>query len=169
MEQRIIDKGIVPLRPRDCRQQEQPVQTLQRTGSSGQGPLLSQRVKLHQSQSRFFSWEVLLQAAAKVAGAAPPKPKAPSRKVLSLHSGRSRDGEGEIAYALVDSGATHPLRRANGAGEWQAASPVVVHLAGGEVVELRMNSARTFWVPCSGMTRTTSTAPIVWEPWSTCS
>ncbi|CAE7642041.1 RE2 [Symbiodinium sp. CCMP2456] len=107
-----------------------------------------------------LSWEALLQAAAKVAGAAPSEPKAPSIKVLSLHSGPS-GGKHETAYALVDSGATHPLRRASGIGEWQAASPVVVHLAGGEVVELRMNSAGTLLVPSSGMTRTTSTAPIV--------
>ncbi|CAE7228639.1 RE1, partial [Symbiodinium sp. CCMP2456] len=107
-----------------------------------------------------LSWEALLQAAAKVAGAAPSEPKAPSIKVLSLHSGPS-GGKHETAYALVDSGATHPLRRASGIGEWQAASPVVVHLAGGEVVELRMNSAGTLLVPSSGMTRTASTAPIV--------
>ena len=85
-----------------------------------------------------LSWEALLQAAAKVAGV-PPEAKAPSLNVLAIRAGGT-DGASDVgAYALVDSGATHPLRRAADLNEWAAASPVVVHLAGGEVVELRMN------------------------------
>ncbi|CAE7460417.1 TY5A [Symbiodinium sp. CCMP2456] len=107
-----------------------------------------------------LSWEALLQAAAKVAGV-PPEAKAPSLRVLSIHGFPEDDVRGGGAYALVDSGATHPLRRATTQQEWNAASTVVVHLAGGEVVELKMNAAGTLLVPCAGTTRTTSTAPIV--------
>ena len=80
-----------------------------------------------------LSWEALLRAAAKVAGAGPPQEaKAPSMKVLALYGDASASGFGEGAYTLIDSGATHPLRRAEGVEEWNQASPVLVHLAGGE-------------------------------------
>ena len=103
-----------------------------------------------------LSWEALLQAAAKVAGA-PSEPKAPNLRVLSIHGHSAEDR----AYALVDSGATHPLRRAECHEEWQSASPVSVHLAGGEIVELRMNQGGTLLVPTSAATRTRSASPIV--------
>ncbi|CAE7228630.1 RE1, partial [Symbiodinium sp. CCMP2456] len=108
-----------------------------------------------------LSWEALLQAAAKVAGAGPPsEAKAPSIRVMSIHGGTPASFE-ESAYALVDSGATHPLRRAKSSDEWRDSSPVLVHLAGGESVELRMNSAGTLLVPLTGSTRSASTSPIV--------
>ena len=103
-----------------------------------------------------LSWEALVQAAAKIASPAT-EPKAPNLRVLSIRG----FGTGKQAYALVDSGATHPLRRAVGFSEWKQADPVQVHLAGGEIVELRMNKGGTLLVPDSSMTRTTSTAPIV--------
>ncbi|CAE7671933.1 GIP, partial [Symbiodinium sp. CCMP2456] len=108
-----------------------------------------------------LSWEALLQAAAKVAGGVPvSEPKAPSMRVMSIHGGSPAGLDGE-AYALVDSGATHPLRRARTGDEWNEANPVVVHLAGGEVVELRMNAAGTLLVPATGATRRASSSPIV--------
>ena len=56
-----------------------------------------------------LSWEALLQAAAKVAGASPAtEPKAPSMKVMAVYGGSNVGGQIESAYALVDSGATHP-------------------------------------------------------------
>ena len=104
-----------------------------------------------------LSWEALLQAAAKVAGM-PPEAKAPSMNVVSISAVGSHQDE---ARALVDSGATHPLRRAKSEQEWQDADPVVVHLAGGEQVELRMNKAGTLLVPITANPRATSSAPIV--------
>ena len=103
-----------------------------------------------------LSWEALLQAAVKIASPAT-EPKAPSLRVLSIRG----LGTGKQAFALVDSGATHPLRRAIDYSEWKQADPVQVHLAGGEIVELRMNKGGTLLVPDSSTTRTTSTAPIV--------
>ncbi|CAE7316154.1 RE1, partial [Symbiodinium microadriaticum] len=109
-----------------------------------------------------LSWEALLQAAAKVAGSSPPtEPKAPTMKVMSIIGSSSADGVQDGAYALVDSGATHPLRRARSVEEWRSASPVIVHLAGGEIVELKMNEAGTLLVPHTGSTRSASSSPIV--------
>ena len=106
-----------------------------------------------------LSWEALLQAAAKVAGAVPSEPKAPSMKVVSIST--TTLGSEPHAQALVDSGATHPLRRAGDHEEWRSASPVVVHLAGGEVVELKMNKAGTRLVPITDGPRDSSASPIV--------
>ena len=109
-----------------------------------------------------LTWEALLTAAAKVAGAAPAtEPKAPSMRVLSIHGPASSDGGVDGAYALVDSGATHPLRRATNDREWEEASKVIVHLAGGEVVELKMNAAGTLLVPATGSLKAASSTPIV--------
>ncbi|CAE7316792.1 GIP [Symbiodinium microadriaticum] len=112
------------------------------------------------AQGQPLTWEAILQAAAKVAGV-PPEAKAPSLHVIAIHAVGEQENENVEAYALVDSGATHPLRRASSIEEWDASSVVVVHLAGGEVVELKMNKAGTLLVPIGGSTRTTSTAPIV--------
>ena len=106
-----------------------------------------------------LSWEALLQAAAKVAGV-PPEPKAPTINVVSIVTASGEGSTGE-ARALIDSGATHPLRRASDAQEWSNASDVVVHLAGGEVVQLKMNQAGTLLVPTTANTRCSSSAPIV--------
>ena len=82
-------------------------------------------------------------------------------KVMSIIGSSSADGVQDGAYALVDSGATHPLRRARSVEEWRSASPVIVHLAGGEIVELKMNEAGTLLVPHTGSTRSASSSPIV--------
>ncbi|CAE7217667.1 GIP [Symbiodinium sp. CCMP2592] len=108
-----------------------------------------------------LSWEALLQAAAKVAAASPAEPKAPTMKVLSLSPPRAEAVDGSHVFALVDSGATHPLRRAKTEEEWRAGDRVTVNLAGGETVELRMNEAGTLLVPCAGAPRSSSSAPIV--------
>ncbi|CAE7396943.1 TY2B-B, partial [Symbiodinium sp. CCMP2592] len=72
----------------------------------------------------------------------------------------SSDGDGQV-FALVDSGATHALRRAKSESEWQDASPVTVNLAGGQSIFLKMNKAGTILVPITSSTTFTSTAPIV--------
>ena len=108
-----------------------------------------------------LTWEALLHAAAKVAGTPPTEPKAPSLRVVAVRGCADGSEDPGGAYALVDSGATHPLRKAVSEEEWQQAKPVVVHLAGGEVVELKMNAAGTLLIPTTGNTRSTSTCPIV--------
>ena len=110
-----------------------------------------------------WTMEALLKAAAQViqTSAPDPEPKAPSMKVMRL--GRKEDEylDAEDVYALMDSGATHPLRRAWTQEEWERAEPTVVTLAGGESVELRMNEGGTLLVPISGEGYQAPTAPIV--------
>ena len=114
-----------------------------------------------------WTMEALLRAAAQVVKSTEntPEPKAPSMKVMKLERpGTFRGNEAddvEDVYALMDSGATHPLRRAWTEEEWLAASPVVVTLAGGESVSLRMNSGGTLLVPASGGPGGGPTSPIV--------
>ena len=62
---------------------------------------------------------------------------------------------------MLDSGATHALRRALSEEEWSEASPVTVNLAGGEAVSLKMNSGGTILVPISSSTAAGSSSPIV--------
>ena len=107
-----------------------------------------------------WSLEALLQAAAKVAGATHPGPKAPSLNVMALKKPATSVDELSM-FALIDSGATHALRKANSQEEWSEASPVIVNLAGGESVGLRMNTAGTILVPISSRTTASSMAPIV--------
>ncbi|CAE7787384.1 hypothetical protein AK812_SmicGene8300 [Symbiodinium microadriaticum] len=66
-------------------------------------------------------------------------------------SGEGAQGASDIAWS----------RRATSQEEWQAANPLLVHLAGGEVVSLKMNAAGTLLVPICGATRSTSSSPIV--------
>ena len=94
-----------------------------------------------------LSWETLLQAAAKVAGTAPPEAKAPMLKVISVSATTGPGLQDSQAYALVDSGATHPLRKAGSEDEWHLGTDVVVNLAGGESVRLKMNQAGTLLLP----------------------
>ncbi|CAE7231186.1 RE1, partial [Symbiodinium sp. CCMP2456] len=105
-----------------------------------------------------WTLETLLQAAAKVAGASPAS--GPSINVVSLKAHYPLVGDGQT-LALVDSGATHALRQARSEAEWQQASPVVVNLAGGESISLRMNEAGTILVPTASSTTASSSAPIV--------
>ena len=74
-----------------------------------------------------WSLEALLQAAAKVAGATHPGPKAPSLNVMALKKPATSVDELSM-FALIDSGATHALRKANSQEEWSEASPVIVNL-----------------------------------------
>ncbi|OLQ05967.1 hypothetical protein AK812_SmicGene10791 [Symbiodinium microadriaticum] len=107
-----------------------------------------------------WTLESLIQAAAKVAGASGQAPKAPSINVLAIRH-KSGAEPGLTSYALVDSGATHALRRASDQNEWDEADPVIVNLAGGESVGLRMNKAGTILVQPTSLTSATSTSPIV--------
>ncbi|CAE7943608.1 TY2B-B, partial [Symbiodinium sp. KB8] len=103
-----------------------------------------------------WTLESLIQAAAKVAGASGQAPKAPSINVLAIRH-KSGAEPGLTSYALVDSGATHALRRASDQNEWDEADPVIVNLAGGESVGLRMNKAGTILVQPTSLTSATST------------
>ena len=107
-----------------------------------------------------WTLESLLQAAAKVAGAKPASSKTPTINVLAIRQGGYGD-EMDNTYALVDSGATHALRQAASTEEWSQASPVRVNLAGGETVDLRMNTAGTILVPRGSLTSAKATTPIV--------
>ena len=109
-----------------------------------------------------WTLESLLQAAVKVANAVP-STSGPSLNVLSIKQRCSMEeveSEGQ-AFALIDSGATHALRRARSEEEWQLADPVTVNLAGGQSILLRMNKAGTILVPTTASTDTTSSTPIV--------
>ncbi|CAE7207787.1 unnamed protein product [Symbiodinium sp. CCMP2592] len=110
-------------------------------------------------ENLFGPWRLFYRAA-KVAGAQPPNPKAPSMNVLALK--RTEAASDELAmFALVDSGATRALRRASSQEEWEESDPVTVNLAGGESISLRMNAAGTILVPINSMTAASSTLPIV--------
>ena len=106
-----------------------------------------------------WTLESLLQAAAKVAGAQPAT-TTPAMRVVSIRTHTPMSGAAQ-AYALVDSGATHALRRANSQEEWNGADPVTVNLAGGETVALRINKAGTILVPITNLQNASSTTPIV--------
>ena len=107
-----------------------------------------------------WTMETLLRAAAQVVQSTPSstEPKAPSMKVMRIARQDTALLDAEDVYALMDSGATHPLRRAWTEEEWWEADPVVVTLAGGESVSLRMNKGGTLLVPVTGRE---STSPIV--------
>ena len=107
-----------------------------------------------------WTLESLLEAASKVASAKAAA-SSPSLNVVSLRAHYPMSGQC-CTFALVDSGATHALRRAESEEEWQCADPVVVNLAGGESVALRINQAGTILVPLVGQGSTSSaSAPIV--------
>ncbi|CAE7238296.1 unnamed protein product [Symbiodinium sp. CCMP2592] len=109
-----------------------------------------------------WTLEALLQAAAKVAGAEAAT-RGPSLNVIKLKQQCAMNGVdgGDQMYALVDSGATHALRRARSEEEWREADPVTVNLAGGQSIFLKMNKAGTILVPITSSTTFTSAAPIV--------
>ena len=52
-----------------------------------------------------------------------------------------------IAYALLDSGATHAMRQARDEEEWEAASEVQVSLAGDTTTTMRLTSSGTLLLP----------------------
>ncbi|CAE7344119.1 unnamed protein product [Symbiodinium sp. KB8] len=101
----------------------------------------------------------MAEMGAEVAGAQP-QTSAPSMNVVSLRAHRPMTG-GIHAYALVDSGATHALRRASSQEEWEQADPVVVNLAGGESVALKINRAGTILVPIASSSSDSSPTSIV--------
>ncbi|CAE7732746.1 RE2, partial [Symbiodinium sp. CCMP2456] len=138
-----------PTAPKPTIQRAEPEGEVSPSGSGQAGVVTGEPV---------WTLESLLQAAAKVAGAKP-SDGGPSLPVLSLQRKVHVDGT-DGTYALVDSGATHALRRARSDLEWQESSPVTVNLAGGESVALRMNHAGTILVPRTGDT-SSSSLPIV--------
>ncbi|OLP97909.1 hypothetical protein AK812_SmicGene19691 [Symbiodinium microadriaticum] len=105
-----------------------------------------------------WTLESLLEAASKVASAKAAA-SSPSLNVVSLRAHYPIAGQC-CTFALVDSGAKHALRRAESEEEWQCADPVIVNLAGGESVALRINQAGTILVPLVGPASSAS-APIV--------
>ncbi|OLQ05931.1 Transposon Ty4-H Gag-Pol polyprotein [Symbiodinium microadriaticum] len=52
-----------------------------------------------------------------------------------------------IGYALLDSGATHPMRQASSEEEWVAAEEVQVSLAGDQTTVMRLTRAGTLLLP----------------------
>ena len=68
---------------------------------------------------------------------------------------RGSSGEVVSATALVDTGATHPLRNAASSEEWNSARPVSVNLAGGRHVEMKMTPSSTLLLPESEAGSTT--------------
>ena len=57
------------------------------------------------------------------------------------------DLEVPLAYALLDSGATHPMRQAKDDQEWEAALEVQVALAGDNTTSMRLTSSGTLLLP----------------------
>ena len=57
------------------------------------------------------------------------------------------DLEVPLAYALLDSGATHPMRQARGEHEWDAACEVQVALAGDNTTSMRLTASGTLLLP----------------------
>ena len=64
-----------------------------------------------------------------------------------------------IAYALLDSGATHPVRQAKDQGEWDEAVEVQVSLAGDNSTLMRLTQSGTLLLP--PLERAGSVQPIV--------
>ena len=64
-----------------------------------------------------------------------------------------------IAYALLDSGATHPMRQAKDQGEWDEAVEVQVSLAGDNSTLMRLTQLGTLLLP--PLERAGSVQPIV--------
>ena len=84
------------------------------------------------------------------------EPGSASLRVMTVTSPICNDGGIMIgATALVDSGATHPLRKAASSSEWGEARPVTVNLAGNQVVSMRMTSSGTLLLPVSESGSTT--------------
>ena len=79
-----------------------------------------------------------------------------SLRVMSLSNPkRGQDGSYVEATALVDTGATHPLRKAASSSEWSAANRVMVNLAGNRQIEMRITPAGTLLLPISESGSTT--------------
>ena len=72
------------------------------------------------------------------------------------------DLEAPLAYALLDSGATHPMRQARDEHEWDAACEVQVALAGDNTTSMRLTpQVRCYYLP-GGMVWFSQSSP--WVP-----
>ena len=69
------------------------------------------------------------------------------------------EGFRPIAYALLDSGATHPMRQAKDQREWDEALEVQVSLAGDKTTCMRLTQSGTLLLP--PLERASSVQPIV--------
>ena len=77
-------------------------------------------------------------------------PSSPSLHVMRmLNPIHGSDGTIVKATALVDSGATHPLRKAASSEEWENARAVTVNLAGNRSVEMKLTASGTLLLPVS--------------------
>ncbi|CAE7562101.1 ycf43, partial [Symbiodinium sp. CCMP2456] len=88
-----------------------------------------------------------------------PEKTRPEMKVLKLRDIRVCSMM-ETTTALLDSGATHSLRRAASTSEWESAEEVAVQLAGCHQLTMRITSAGTLLMP----PRVSSTAMDLPEP-----
>ena len=96
--------------------------------------------------------ENMVEVAAQVMQATPSSTgtaSLPSMRVLRVKSvSRATVAEGEgKPCALLDSGATHALRKATSEEEWLKGELVKVALAGGQSITMRMNEAQTLLLP----------------------
>ena len=79
-------------------------------------------------------------------------PSSPSLRVMRMVNPiHGSDGTIVKATALVDSGATHPLRKAASSEEWENARAVTVTLAGNRSVEMKLTTSGTLLLPVSEM------------------
>ena len=79
-------------------------------------------------------------------------PSSPSLRVMRMVNPiHGSDGTIVKATALVDSGATHPLRKAASSEEWENARAVTVNLAGNRSVEMKLTTSGTLLLPVSEM------------------
>ena len=76
-------------------------------------------------------------------------PNPPSRAETQAETGGlgGPDLEVPLAYALLDSGATYPMRQAKDEREWDAAREVQVALAGHTTTSMRLTSSGTLLLP----------------------
>ena len=87
--------------------------------------------------------------------ALPDAPSTSLRVMSVINPVHGTDGSMTGATALVDTGATHPLRKAVSSSEWLASRQVTVNLAGNKQVEMRMTPTGTLLLPISEAGSTT--------------
>ncbi|CAE7744407.1 unnamed protein product [Symbiodinium sp. CCMP2592] len=111
-----------------------------------------------------WTFEALVQAAQQVVqsqglsdgGSSPEKTASAQRKTVKI-SYIHVCSTGRSAAALLDSGATHCLRSAYDRDEWQQSEEILVELAGGSNLVMRMSSTGTLLMPPRSTTTSATT------------
>ncbi|CAE7275253.1 unnamed protein product [Symbiodinium sp. CCMP2592] len=112
-----------------------------------------------------WTLEALVQAAQQVVqtqglsdgGSSPEKTATAQLKTVKI-SNIHVCSTGRNAAALLDSGATHCLRSAYGQDEWEESEEILVELAGGSSLVMRMSPTGTLLMPPRPASPTTSTS-----------